>query len=832
MNGDIPSIRFSERLLLSANKTKALTVVAKLLGRRVNVIALQNRLLALWKPKGGMKCVDIENDYFEISFVNPTDFSKVLAEGPWIVFGHNLTIQPWSLAFDPSNPYPSSIVSWIRIPNLPSSLYHKPILEQVGSMIGKVIKIDERTLLATRGRFAWLAVTVDLTKPLITRILVNEKLKVIEYEALPIVCFHCGVYGHTKDNCPKLIPRKRQQSGNGKNGSGGGKRGNSSNGSRFNPLAKNQESSSGLADSKENDNRKEIKRAKDGAKNPGDMKGKKEGVGNNKGKEAVEEIVNPFSGIDLNAFPINNGPFVGQAVDGPPGFVNNGHKGRTGKNNILPIASSSKGRGPTTPSNGATSTGVIIKNGSGLVTSKGGRSSRRRNRPKQINLDPAKHTIVNLEPNKSQVNNVQVVASVSHTHVHPNFPSNFDQNHGNNGIDFLIPVTDAVNAMVQGFSMAMESDDAAKESNGCGHPRFDKHIKEYSSEYNPDIVALLETRISSNNANVVISKLNFNRSHRIEARGFAGGIWICWNDAVQLEVLQNHFQFVHCRVKKGPVADWAYISFVYGSPQRGSRKFLWEELSKISRNLSNPWLLAGDFNAILCRDEKKGSASPNLGGESDFQNFIFNAGLRDMGFKGPKFTWSRGNLFQRLDRALCNSAWDLAFSRATVYHLHQLKSDHRPLLISVGKNNRRNSARPFHFFSGWLSHEGFGQLVRDNWQTVQSAPEAVEAMREKAIIWNKSTFGILASRKRQIIGRLKGIQKALETHRTTNLITTEIDLRVELEEILDYEELLWKLKSRDDWISLGDHNTKYYHNKTLARRKLNRIEGLKIDGVN
>lgn len=505
MNGDIPSIRFSERLLLSANKTKALTVVAKLLGRRVNVIALQNRLLALWKPKGGMKCVDIENDYFEISFGNPTDFSKVLAEGPWIVFGHNLTIQPWSLAFDPSNPYPSSIVSWIRIPNLPSSLYHKPILEQVGSMIGKVIKIDERTLLATRGRFARLAVTVDLTKPLITRILVNEKLKVIEYEALPIVCFHCGVYGHTKDNCPKLIvnpsntegvstleekktteaepskeeraavepygpwilvePRKRQQSGNGKNGSGGGKRGNSSNDSRFNPLAKNQESSSGLADSKENDNRKEIKRAKDGAKNPGDMKGKKEGVGNNKGKEAVEEIVNPFSGIDLNAFPINNGPFVGQAVDGPPGFVNNGHKGRTGKNNILPIASSSKGRGPTTPSNGATSTGVIIKNGSGLVTSKGGRSSRRRNRPKQINLDPAKHTIVNLEPNKSQVNNVQAVASVSHTPVHPNFPSNSDQNHGNNGIDFLIPVTDAVNAMVQGFSMAMESDDAAKESN-------------------------------------------------------------------------------------------------------------------------------------------------------------------------------------------------------------------------------------------------------------------------------------------------------------------------------------------------------------------------------
>ncbi|XP_021598885.1 uncharacterized protein LOC110604906 [Manihot esculenta] len=180
-------------------------MVAKLLGCRVNVIALQNRLLALWKSKGGIKCVDIENDYFEISFGNSTDFSKVLAEGPRIVCGHNFTIQPWSLSFDPSNPHPSSIVSWIRIPNLLSSLYHKPILEQVGSMIGKVIKIDERTLLATRGCFARLVVTVDLTKPLITRILVNENLKVIEYEALPIGCFYCGVYGHIKDNCPKLV---------------------------------------------------------------------------------------------------------------------------------------------------------------------------------------------------------------------------------------------------------------------------------------------------------------------------------------------------------------------------------------------------------------------------------------------------------------------------------------------------------------------------------------------------------------------------------------------------------------------------------------------------
>ncbi|KAJ8747622.1 hypothetical protein K2173_001822 [Erythroxylum novogranatense] len=224
-----------------------------------------------------MKCVDIENDYFKISFANPADFSRVLADGPWIVFGHNLTVQPWSLVFDPSHPYPTSTVSWIRIPNLPSSLYHQPLLEQIGSMVGKVIKIDERTLLATRGRFAHMAVTVDLTQPLISRIFVNGKLKVIEYEALPIVCFHCGVYGHTQDHCPRLVvhprnkdgapsttrqmttpipskeeraaaepygpwilveSRKRPHDPRGPTGSGGGVRGAASTGSRFDPLSK------------------------------------------------------------------------------------------------------------------------------------------------------------------------------------------------------------------------------------------------------------------------------------------------------------------------------------------------------------------------------------------------------------------------------------------------------------------------------------------------------------------------------------------------------------------------------------------------------------------
>lgn len=54
-------------------------------------------------------------------------------------------------------------------------------------------------------------------------------------------------------------------------------------------------------------------------------------------------------------------------------------------------------------------------------------------------------------------------------------------------------------------------------------------------------------------------------------------------------------------------------------------------------------------------------------------------------------------------------------------------------------------------------------------------------------------------------------------------------LRVEYEKILDEEELLWKQKSRVDWIQFGDQNMKFFHNKALVRRSLNKISTLKVE---
>ncbi|XVE65989.1 hypothetical protein DITRI_Ditri08aG0045200 [Diplodiscus trichospermus] len=62
----------------------------------------------------------------------------------------------------------------------------------IGSMEGNVLRIDYNIESASRGKFARIAVKVDLKKPLCARFLMDGRVQVVEYESLPKICFYCG----------------------------------------------------------------------------------------------------------------------------------------------------------------------------------------------------------------------------------------------------------------------------------------------------------------------------------------------------------------------------------------------------------------------------------------------------------------------------------------------------------------------------------------------------------------------------------------------------------------------------------------------------------------
>lgn len=147
---------------------------------------------------------------------------------------------------------------------------------------------------------------------------------------------------------------------------------------------------------------------------------------------------------------------------------------------------------------------------------------------------------------------------------------------------------------------------------------------------------------------------------------------------------------------------------------------------------------------------------------------------------------------------------------------------------------KKMGQRPFRFEHMWLLHDGFSELVKECWKGDLDFKEALESFTNDVKVWNKNVFGNVHKEKKRLMARIDGIQKKManSNHPLYHLQDLERKLQNELDDLLKKEEVLWYQKSKDNWINDGDRNTKYYHIKTVARRKKCRVEMLRNnDGV-
>ncbi|KAL4339633.1 hypothetical protein GQ457_08G021450 [Hibiscus cannabinus] len=153
-SGKIPSIKFSNRIHEHIDNNMRNTVIVRLLGRSIGYKTLHVCLLSLWKLIGDIQLIDLENSYFLVRFEKESDYCMVLTEGPWTIYGCQNRLQ-----------------------------YH-----------GRC-----------KGKFARLAVMVDLNKPLLSCINIDGRIQKLEYESLNQICYKCGTYGHAKETCNDTV---------------------------------------------------------------------------------------------------------------------------------------------------------------------------------------------------------------------------------------------------------------------------------------------------------------------------------------------------------------------------------------------------------------------------------------------------------------------------------------------------------------------------------------------------------------------------------------------------------------------------------------------------
>lgn len=109
-------------------------------------------------------------------------------------------------------------------------------------------------------------------------------------------------------------------------------------------------------------------------------------------------------------------------------------------------------------------------------------------------------------------------------------------------------------------------------------------------------------------------------------------------------------------------------------------------------------------------------------------------------------------------------------------------------------------------------------MVEEAWSGDRSLPLAIFDFTVKVKQWNSKVFGNLFARKRRVLARLGGVQKAIACHPSEGLLRLEKELIEEHTLILLQEGEFWALKSRLNAATFGDRNTSYFHITTVVRR--------------
>lgn len=114
--------------------------------------------------------------------------------------------------------------------------------------------------------------------------------------------------------------------------------------------------------------------------------------------------------------------------------------------------------------------------------------------------------------------------------------------------------------------------------------------------------------------------------------------------------------FIDGFVMEGGDVAWRLTGF-YGEPHWDSKHLSWTYLRTLQNNTGGAWMIIGDFNEILVASEKDGGNIRPIQFMQSFRDCIEECGLQEIMYIGDQFTWSRGAIRERLDRALCTEKW-------------------------------------------------------------------------------------------------------------------------------------------------------------------------------
>uniref|UniRef100_A0A803PWX1 Reverse transcriptase domain-containing protein n=1 Tax=Cannabis sativa TaxID=3483 RepID=A0A803PWX1_CANSA len=379
--------------------------------------------------------------------------------------------------------------------------------------------------------------------------------------------------------------------------------------------------------------------------------------------------------------------------------------------------------------------------------------------------------------------------------------------------------------------------DVSNSAEGIGNPWTLRALQSHVREVDPAIIFLMESKLTRVQAERVCSVLKFDSLWTVDRVGLSGGLLLMWKKEVKLQVLDSSIGHILATVAGNGFSPW-YLTGFYGNPEASLRKFSWQLLRNLKKEVQGPWLCVGDFNEIVSLAEKIGGRDRPPEAMDGFKEVIDDCRFIDFGSSKHELTWcnehNSSQIMERLDRGLCNEEWLRQFEGADVQLLDWWESDHRALVINIpvrvdgdkcGKAKRKNR---FHFEEAWCQEEECTEIIDNMWKERQGRGRPVSFRCKinkcgKALQdWNKKKKARLNNE----IAKTKKILHELTMQQQPGVWEAIQHMEDKLNGLLEKDEQYWRQRSRALWLQWGDRNTKYFHHKASSRRKKNEIKGL------
>ncbi len=173
--------------------------------------------------------------------------------------------------------------------------------------------------------------------------------------------------------------------------------------------------------------------------------------------------------------------------------------------------------------------------------------------------------------------------------------------------------------------------------------------------------------------------------------------------------------------------------------------------------------------------------------------------------------------------SLANTDWRILFPNAKVKHFPIIKSDHAPILL-LTQGDLNSYSKPFKFEATWTRDSTSNKVISLAWNQPFKLSTKLKEVEKKLKEWNKETFANIHYKVNQVKSELFELQKVEPSE--SNLVAEE-NLKANYNELLAKEEILWKQKSRIQWLTSSTLNTRFFHLTTIIRRRRNTIDFLK-----